>query len=172
MTSDLQRLTEELIRFRSAVDSVNRAEYLERSLQMLGVRTGLPVSEGTSHPECDLEIALGFPSRRLAVYGSLAPGEANHRIIQSVKGIWSSGSVRGDRHEQVWGRTMGYPGFLWRPDGPRVKVALLESDDLPEHWGRLDAFEGSDYCRILLPIERDDGTTVVANLYAIRKRSE
>ena len=32
---------------------------------------------------------------RLAVYGSLAPGECTHHVIAHLRGVWSAGVVRG-----------------------------------------------------------------------------
>jgi gamma-glutamylcyclotransferase (GGCT)/AIG2-like uncharacterized protein YtfP len=35
------------------------------------------------------------PAERLAVYGSLAPGQANHHQLAGLAGEWRSGVVRG-----------------------------------------------------------------------------
>lgn len=106
-------------------------------------------------------------SRRLAVYGSLAPGRANHGQLKDLAGAWEAGTVRGWLVEAGWGAAQGFPGL--RPDahGPNVAVQLFTSDDLPAHWARLDAFEGVEYERVVLQV--DLGTaTVAASLYALR----
>ena len=39
------------------------------------------------------------------------------------------------------------------PLGPSVEVDLFESTDLPEHWARLDEFEGSGYRRVVTTVK-------------------
>ena len=52
-----------------------------------------------------------------------------------------------------WGADLyGYPGIDLDPDGPTVAVQLFESPDLPEHWTRLDEFEGSGYRRTVTTV--------------------
>jgi gamma-glutamylcyclotransferase (GGCT)/AIG2-like uncharacterized protein YtfP len=101
---------------------------------------------------------------RLAVYGTLAPGECNHHQLTGLAGEWSKGTVRGDRDEHGWGMTHGFPGLRWNPQGGEWRVQVFESADLPSHWARLDEFEGSDYRRVLIPVEQD-GRLIVANIY-------
>ncbi|MDZ4701838.1 MAG: gamma-glutamylcyclotransferase family protein [Rhodothermales bacterium] len=107
------------------------------------------------------------PSRRLAVYGTLAPGEVNADQLSSLAGTWSPAVLRGERSANGWGLTWGYPGFRWDEAGTDVPALLFESDELPVHWGRLDQFEGLDYRRILVPMYRPAGSVVVANVYGV-----
>ena len=101
---------------------------------------------------------------RLAVYGSLAPGEVNAYLLDGIRGTWRSGTVRGDLHPEGWGMTYGFPALRWRADGPAVPVRLFESPDLPAHWPRLDAFEGVEYRRIVVPVSTAQGD-LPANVY-------
>ena len=104
---------------------------------------------------------------RLAVYGSLAPGQANHRELAGLNGGWQPGVVRGRLVESGWGAAQGYPGLRPDPLGPEVMLQLFTSEDLPDHWERLDAFEGEEYERVV--VEVDLGTySVKANLYALK----
>jgi len=89
--------------------------------------------------------------RRLVVYGSLQPGEKNEHELAHLRGEWRRGAITGTLVPSGWGASLGYPALRWSPDGPRVDASLLESDDLPADWGRLDAFEGEGYRRILVP---------------------
>jgi hypothetical protein len=48
-----------------------------------------------------------------------------------------------------------------------VAVQLFTSEDLPDHWERLDAFEGDEYERVVVDV--DLGTyTVQAQIYALK----
>jgi gamma-glutamylcyclotransferase (GGCT)/AIG2-like uncharacterized protein YtfP len=109
----------------------------------------------------------GEAERRLAAYGTLAPGEANHDVIAGLRGSWTRGHVHGDLHDRGWGATEGFPGLRSRPEGPRVAVWVLTSADLPEHWARLDAFEGPAYRRVVVPVHLDGGGLVLASLYEV-----
>ena len=110
------------------------------------------------------------PSSLLAVYGTLAPGEANEWVLQPLQGRWMAGYVCGQRLAPgSWGGGIEYPGMRWVPEGDRFAVKLFSSVDLPNDWERLDEFEGENYLRILVPVERGDGTVAIANIYSSRE---
>lgn len=94
---------------------------------------------------------------RLAIYGSLAPGQVNHQQLAGLKGRWQQGTVQGKRFDAGWGTTLGFPGMILDPSGPAVDVYLFESSDLPDHWSRLDEFEGPDYRRVVTRVHTADG---------------
>lgn len=94
---------------------------------------------------------------RLATYGTLAPGRPNHRQLAALSGQWSRGRVRGKLVEAGWGASLGYPGLVLDRNGAELDVQLFQSDDLPEHWSRLDAFEGDGYRRVIASVLTDDG---------------
>ena len=107
---------------------------------------------------------------RLAVYGSLAPGKANHHLLARYGGDWSNGRVRGALINAGWGAAGGFPGLVPRTDGPWVTVHVLQSNELPDAWPELDAFEGVEYRRVLIPVYGDDTGVLVktgANIYEI-----
>lgn len=115
---------------------------------------GHPTPEATDPPH------LGDPAdaqRRLAVYGTLAPGRPNEHQLSDLQGTWTRGAVRGTLFEDGWGAALGYPGIVLDADGPRVAVQLFTSDDLPAHWARLDDFEGSGYERVEVVVATDAG---------------
>jgi gamma-glutamylcyclotransferase (GGCT)/AIG2-like uncharacterized protein YtfP len=103
---------------------------------------------------------------RLATYGTLGPGRPNHHQLSNLEGEWSRGSVRGDLREEGWGAAQGFPGLVLMPDGETVAVDLFVSDDLPEHWSRLDAFEGDGYRRVVTAVLTPDGV-VDACIYVL-----
>lgn len=106
-----------------------------------------------------LERSFGC-SRWLASYGSLAPGGHNHGELAPCAGTWWQGTVTGHRAERQW------PVFTFAEGGQHVPVSLLHSERLPAHWAALDAFEGDEYRRILVPVWSGDLLFAVANLYA------
>lgn len=101
-------------------------------------------------------------SVRLAVYGTLAPGEANAHVLAECPGTWSSGGVHGRRDMR------DYPVFSPDMQARQVTVQVLHSDHLPAHWARIDEFEGPKYCRVLVPVFEGARLLTIANLYAAR----
>jgi gamma-glutamylcyclotransferase (GGCT)/AIG2-like uncharacterized protein YtfP len=102
----------------------------------------------------------------LAVYGSLAPGRINNHQLNQLNGNWRDGTVHGWLSDDGWGATLGYPGLVLDPDAPAVQVFLFESSDLPDHWARLDEFEGAEYKRVVAQVHTADGE-VSAWIYVI-----
>jgi len=107
---------------------------------------------------------------RLASYGSLAPGQANHHQLAGMAGHWRQGTVRGWLGGAGWAARVGYPGLVLDPEGPLVHVQVFESPELPQHWTRLDDFEGSDYRRVVTQVSTPDGE-VDAWIYVLAERS-
>lgn len=96
-------------------------------------------------------------ARRLATYGTLAPGQPNHHQLDGLDGRWLRGHVHGRLVDAGWGASLGYPGLVLDPDGPAVDVSVFESGDLPQHWARLDEFEGSGYQRAPTTVRTAEG---------------
>ncbi|MEM7463938.1 MAG: gamma-glutamylcyclotransferase [Pseudomonadota bacterium] len=103
---------------------------------------------------------------RLATYGTLAPGRVNHHQVSELSGEWKQGVVRGQLVEEGWGADHGCPGIILDHSGDPVEVFIFESPDLPNHWARLDEFEGAEYSRTEVCVEMEDGT-VDAFIYAL-----
>ena len=103
---------------------------------------------------------------RLATYGSLAPGRVNNDRLADLRGIWRQGTVRGRLVEAGWGAKLGYPGLVLESSGQFIEVHLFESPDLPDHWPRLDAFEGAGYRRVVTQVSTVDGD-LDASIYVI-----
>jgi gamma-glutamylcyclotransferase (GGCT)/AIG2-like uncharacterized protein YtfP len=104
---------------------------------------------------------------RLAVYGTLAPGQPNYGQLAGLAGRWRTGTVRGRLNPHGWGASMGYPGLVLDPTGPEVQVQVFESLALPAHWARLDGFEGAQYRRVMTPVRTGDGTEIAAWIYVL-----
>jgi gamma-glutamylcyclotransferase (GGCT)/AIG2-like uncharacterized protein YtfP len=136
-------------------------------------RAGRQATADDRDSESDVEARLDSlfgTGERLAVYGSLAPGRQNHHIVQPLGGTWTAGVVEGDLSTHAWGAAIGFPALTPRPGGPAVSVHVLTSPALRGAWAELDAFEGSEYRRVLVPvwsIGTPDARVLltVANLY-------
>ena len=120
-------------------------------------------------PMQTLDRLLEFPSRRLAVYGSLAPGKKNHHVIAGIEGNWRRALLRGSLRNEGWGAGEGFPGFLWDGTYTAIAAQVFSSPDLQNYWPRLDQFEGEEYQRILVPAEIDGGKIEICNVYALAK---
>lgn len=103
---------------------------------------------------------------RLATYGTLAPGEINHHQLDGLKGSWSRGTVRGRLLEEGWGAAHNCPGMVPDAGGDAIVVHIFESDELPAHWARLDAFEGREYRREVVTVATPDGE-IEASIYRV-----
>ncbi|MEL6193049.1 MAG: gamma-glutamylcyclotransferase family protein [Bacteroidota bacterium] len=105
----------------------------------------------------------------LFVYGSLGPGRPNEHIISSIGGSWQAGSVRGNLLEEGWGADMGFPGIILDEEGEVVNGFVFSSKNLPEHWERLDAFEGEAYERVVANVLLENEKSVEAYIYALKR---
>jgi gamma-glutamylcyclotransferase (GGCT)/AIG2-like uncharacterized protein YtfP len=103
---------------------------------------------------------------RLATYGTLSPGQVNHHQLAGLQGRWRQGTVRGRLHSVGWAATLGYPGLVLDSTAPLVDVHLFESLELPDHWVRLDEFEGAEYERVVTQVCTNGGD-VPACIYVI-----
>lgn len=100
---------------------------------------------------------------RLAVYGTLAPGGPNARVLADIAGTWTTGTVVGTRFDDGW---QGYPGVVLGGDGT-VPVHVLTAPGLAPHLARLDAFEGPGYRRVVTPVRLAGGGRVDAWVYEL-----
>lgn len=93
----------------------------------------------------------------LAVYGSLAPSEVNHDQLARLSGEWIEGHITGRLVMKGWGADLGYPALIPDDGGERLDIKLFHSSDLPDHWDRLDEFEGDGYRRAIISVNTDKG---------------
>lgn len=104
---------------------------------------------------------------RLFVYGSLAPGEKNHHQMDGMTGVWEPATIRGQLGICEWGEYKGYPAIIPDPYGDEIKGQLFTSPDLPDHWKRLDIFEGEFYKRVDILVALPDKTQILSQIYRI-----
>ena len=106
-------------------------------------------------------------NHRLVTYGTLAPGQINHRQLDGLVGQWQRGIVRGRLVEEGWGAAHGCPGIVLDPSGEEVQVHIFVSVDLPDHWQRLDDFEGDGYQRTKVEVVTASGP-VAGSIYQLK----
>lgn len=107
---------------------------------------------------------LGPVIQRLFVYGTLAPGRPNEHVLADLDGEWEPASVKGRLVQEGWGWEHGYPAISVDTDDGRVDGLLFSSEQLADHWARLDEFEGIGYERVTVLAESKDGP-VEAHVY-------
>lgn len=105
--------------------------------------------------------------QRLFVYGTLAPGRANHEILKSIPGSWEPATLRGTLLQEGWGAAMGCPGIVPTQDGDEVEGFVFSSAHLADHWSRLDEFEGGGYERVSVTVRVNGAHEVEAYVYAL-----
>ena len=105
---------------------------------------------------------------RLFVYGTLAPGRANHGVMQTIPGSWTEATLRGRLLDEGWGADMGCPGIVPDEDGMAVDGFVFASEHLAEHWQMLDEGEGEGYRRVRVRVLLEGGEQVDAQVYALR----
>ena len=107
--------------------------------------------------------------QRLFVYGTLAPGRANHKILETIPGSWKTATLRGTLVQKGWGVAMGYPGIVPSEDGEEVEGFVFSSAHLADHWPRLDALEGGEYERVSVTVRVGGTHDVEAYVYALNR---
>jgi hypothetical protein len=65
---------------------------------------------------------------------------------------------------QVGEPRSGFPGLILDPSGP-IEVYIFESSDLPDHWSRLDEYEGPGYRRVVTQVSTADGELSAYNIF-------
>ena len=109
------------------------------------------------------------PQKALIVYGTLAPGQANHHIVEHINGEWVKATIKGRLENKGWGAEMGFAGFT--PAGSVnssvIDCHVLISDELTANWSLLDKFEGAEYRRIFAQYECLNGDIGVGYIYAL-----
>ena len=109
-------------------------------------------------------------SDRLFIYGTLAPGERNHHMLEHLTGRWERATLRGVLVEEGWGADHGCPAVIPDDRSEPVQGHLFTSEDLSAHWSVLDDFEGDEYRRESVNVGLEDGSEVEAYVYSLRDR--
>jgi len=105
---------------------------------------------------------------RLFIYGTLAPGESNHSVLSDLSGEWERATVTGKLINEGWGSEHGCPGLIPSSEGSEIQGYLFTSDDLANNWDMLDRFEGSDYKRVRVIVNLNNGVKVESYVYSVK----
>jgi len=107
--------------------------------------------------------------QRLFIYGTLAPGQANHKVLENIPGSWEAATLRGTLLQEGWGVAMGCPGIVPSEDGDEVEGFVFSSAHLVDLWPRLDEFEGEGYERVSVTVRINGTHDVEAYVYALNR---
>lgn len=109
-----------------------------------------------------LELLFDSPSKQIACYGTLLPGQPNSEILEKYNGSWYDGIVRGEiKHSN------GLPYFKWKTTGDDIPVKIFESLAVSENISDLDRFEGKEYRRIWIPVKIEN-YFIICSIYEER----
>jgi len=100
---------------------------------------------------------------RLFVYGTLRQGQTArslvaNQITKCMKG-WTTGSI--------YAFPMGHPGYIEGDAQGRVQGEVIWLDELAATFGLLDAYEGTDFARMIRQVTLDSGEVVWAWIYVL-----
>ena len=103
----------------------------------------------------------------LFVYGTLMPNCPNGHVLEEVVGKFVPATVQGKLVDAGWSAGMGYPGI--KLDGnDTIHGFLFYSSNLINHWDYLDEFEGAEFQRTPVNVERYDEFDVDTYIYTLK----
>jgi hypothetical protein len=94
-----------------------------------------------AEPRCSLEATAvsllskeyQFAMQRLFVYGTLAPGRANHEVLKGIPGSWEAATLRVTLLQEGRGAAMVCPGVVPTEFGDEVEGFVFSSAHLASH---------------------------------------
>lgn len=108
----------------------------------------------------------------LFVYGTLMPNCPNGHVLENIIGKFVPATAKGELIGAGWSASMGYPGIKLDDKGDTVHGYLFYSHNLEDHWNHLDTFEGEEFTRISVTVERYDELDVDTFIYALKDTKE
>ena len=104
----------------------------------------------------------------LFVYGTLMPNCPNAHVLEKIVGKFVPATAKGFLVDAGWSASMGYPGIRLDSDGDTVHGFLFTSSNLINHWDYLDDFEGNEFVRTPVTVERYDELEVDTYIYTLK----
>ena len=108
----------------------------------------------------------------LFVYGTLMPNCPNGYILENISGKFVPATVRGELIGAGWSASMGYPGIKLNSEADTVHGYLFYSHNLENNLEYLDAFEGDEFVRTEVCVERYDELDVDTFIYVLKDTKE
>ncbi|WP_419765583.1 MAG: gamma-glutamylcyclotransferase family protein [Arcobacter sp.] len=105
----------------------------------------------------------------LFVYGTLMPNCPNAHVMEKIVGKFVPATVKGFLIDAGWSAGMGYPGIRLNPDGDTVHGFLFTSSNLINYWDYLDEFEGAEFVRMPVRVERYDELEIDTYIYTLKE---
>ncbi len=105
----------------------------------------------------------------LFVYCTLMPNCPNGHVLENIIGKFVPATVEGQLIGAGWSASMGYPGIKLDPNGDTVHGFLFYSRNLYDNWDNLDAFEGDEFVRTAVSVERYDELDVDTFIYVLKE---
>ena len=104
----------------------------------------------------------------LFVYGTLMPNCPNGYVLDNIVGKFTPATVKGYLRDAGWSASMGYPGIHLDVNGDTIHGFLFSSSNLINHWDNLDEFEGVEFLREPIRVERYDEIEVDTYIYVLK----
>lgn len=104
----------------------------------------------------------------LFVYGTLMPNCPNAYVLENIVGKFVPATVKGKLIDAGWSASMGYPGIRLDAGNDTIHGFLFYSDNLINHWDSLDEFEGQEFERTPVTVERFDEIEVDTYIYTLK----
>ncbi len=104
----------------------------------------------------------------LFVYGTLMPNCPNAHVLENIVGKFVPATVRGYLKDAGWSASMGYPGIKLDENGDTIHGYLFYSSNLINHWDSLDEFEGAEFERQEVNVERYDELDIDTFIYVLK----
>lgn len=108
----------------------------------------------------------------LFVYGTLMPNCPNGHVLENIVGKFTPATVQGELLGAGWSASMGYPGIKLDGNADTVHGFLFYSHNLDDHWESLDEFEGDEFVRTAVNVERYDELDVDTFIYVLKDDKE
>ncbi len=105
----------------------------------------------------------------LFVYGTLMPNAPHGEVLEKIGGKFVPATIKGKLIGAGWSASMGYPGIKLSPKEDVIHGYLFYSHNLCDHWEYLDDFEGEEFERHSVTVERYDETNVETFIYVLKE---
>ncbi len=108
----------------------------------------------------------------LFVYGTLMPNCPHADVLEKVVGKFVPATAQGFLKDEGWSAGMGYPGMKLHVEGDTVHGFLFYSNNLINHWDSIDEFEGEEFTRVPVTVERYDEFEVDTFVYVLKQHKK